>query len=226
LAARARALLLCAAALLSACSSESKWEDYYRDAVVPYYLYLPGSASPSAPAPVVVVLLGESASAAECFDLWQPIAEDRELALICPELPDEALSDTSAMELRMGEVLTSAYGEASLAPRFFLAGFGDSGAFVLEYAFRYPQFVSGVSVMSVEAFPTPSSSAAHAPFQFAVGESDRDGQTAAEAAAETWRQAGLLVRVVSVAGNGNRPNQDFARLVGELASQTSRQTMP
>jgi pimeloyl-ACP methyl ester carboxylesterase len=216
--------MLCVAALLSACSPESKWDDYYRDEVVPYYLYLPGSAS--APAPVLVVLPGEAASAAECFDLWQPIAEDRELALICPELPDEALSVPSAMDLRLGDVLTSAYGEASLASRFFLAGFGDSGVFALEYAFRYPQFVSGVSVMSVEAFPEPNSSAAHAPFQFAVGESDRDRKTTAEAAAESWRQAGLLVRVVSVAGNGERPNQDFARLVGDLAVQTARQTLP
>jgi pimeloyl-ACP methyl ester carboxylesterase len=171
-------------------------------------------------------LPGEAASAAECFDLWQPIAEDRELALICPELPDEALSEPGAMDLRLGDVLTSAYAEASLASRFFLAGFGDSGVFALEYAFRYPRFVSGVSVMSVEAFPEPNSNAAHAPFQFAVGESDRDRKTAAEAAAESWRQAGLLVRVVSVAGNGERPNQDFARLVGDLVVQTTRQTLP
>jgi hypothetical protein len=222
---RTRIPLLVSVLLLSACSLESTWADYYHDEAVPYYLYLPSNPL-AGPPPLMVVLLGAGGSAAECFDLWQPIAEDRELALVCPELPEETLADPRAVELRLSEVLTGIYRQATLRPSFFMVGFAEAGAFALEYAFRYPDYVSGVSAMSVEVYPPPSSVGSHIPFQFAVGEDDRVGQAAADATAGAWRGLGLLVRVVTVEGNGESPNLDFARLAGELAWQVSRQAQP
>ena len=220
---RRRVSLLACAVLAAACSRASEWKDYFHDDPLPYYLYLPEGQTGIYPPPLFVGLLGEGGTAADCFDLWQPLAKERELVLICPELAGgAALTGNTDAEQDMAQVLTQLYSQYTLQPRFFLAGFGDAGRFALDYALRYPQVVSGVSVMAVDEFPAGSTAVANLPFLVALGESDRARAPATDAAAEAWHQLGLLIRVVPISGDGNRPTLDFARLAAELCSQTAR----
>jgi len=220
---RRRVGLLACALLAAACSRVSEWKAYFHDDPLPYYLYLPEGQTGIYPPPLFVGLLGDGGTAADCFDLWQPLAKERELVLICPELAGGAtLTGNIDAEQDLSQVLTQLYSEYALQPRFFLAGFGDAGRFVLDYALRYPQVVSGVSVMAVDEFPAGSTAVADLPFLVALGETDRARAPAVEAAAEAWHQLGLLIRVVPISGDGNRPTLDFARLSAELCSQTAR----
>ncbi|HET7012012.1 MAG TPA: hypothetical protein VFI11_14635 [Anaerolineales bacterium] len=74
--------------------------------------------------------------------------------------------------------------------------------------------------MSVETFPEANAAAVDIPLPLTVGESDRDGRAAVEAAAGSGHPVGLAVRLVMLQGNGRRPNIDFARLDGEVAHPT------
>lgn len=207
----------------AACSRSSAWKDYFHKDPLPYYLFVPEGHPSIDPLPLFVGLLGKGGSALDCFDLWQPLAKEREMALICPELAGgKPLVGSTDAERDLANVLTPLYTQYNLKPRFFLAGFGDAGRFVMDYALRFPQVVSGVAVMAVDEFPPPTTAVTEIPFLVALGENDRARTPAVDAAAEAWRKLGLLIRVVSVSGAGDRPSLDFARLAAELSLQTSQ----
>lgn len=218
-----RAGFLAGLILVAACSRSSEWRAYFHDDPLPHYLYIPEGGAGISPPPLFIGLLGEGGSAVDCFDLWQPLAKERDLVLICPELAGGAtLTGNTDAERDLSNLLTQLYSQYRLQPRFFLAGFGDAGRFVLDYALRFPQVVSGVAVMAVDEFPAGSTAVADLPFLIAIGENDRARAPAVDAAAEAWRQLDLLIRVVPVSGDGNQPTLDFARLAAELCSQTAR----
>ncbi|HSB89950.1 MAG TPA: hypothetical protein VLD63_07995 [Anaerolineales bacterium] len=218
-----RAGLLVCFGLLAACGRGAAWKAYFHDDPLPYYLFVPqGITNPNPPA-LMVGLLGEAGDIVDCFDLWQKLAEERGMALICPELAGgDSLIDNIDADRDLGTVLTDVYASQALQPRFFLAGYGDAGAFALSYALQFPQVVSGVAVMAVDEFPAPSANASNIPFLLALGDDDRARKPAADAATEAWRQMGLSFRLVSIRGDDRQPTQDFARLAAELCQQTSR----
>ncbi len=219
---RRRAGLLMCLALVAACGRGAASQPYYHDDPLPYYLYVPDGHSEQNPAPLFVGLLGNGGSALDCFELWQPLMEDRDLALICPELAKGAnLQDNVDAQRDLGTVLTDVYAQQAFQPRFFLGGYGDGGRFALDYALQFPQVVSGVAAMAVDEWPTPSAAVLQIPFLIALGEDDPARKPAIDAGAEAWRQLGLLVRVVSISGDDRQPTLDFARLAAELCLQTS-----
>lgn len=218
-----RAGLLVSLALVTACGPGAAAQPYYHEDPLPYYLYVPEDRSELNPPPLFVGLLGQGGSALDCFDLWQSLAEDRDLALICPELIGGAdLQGSVDAQRDLGTVLTDVYAQQTFQPRFFLAGFGDAGRFAMDYALQFPQVVSGVAVTAVDELPDPSTTVSQIPFLLALGEEDRERKAAVDSGAEAWRQLGLVIRVVSISGDDRRPSLDFARLAAELASQTSR----
>lgn len=219
---RAVSLLFLALATMS-CGRGAKWQAYFHEDPIPYYLYLPEGRSDLDPAPLFVGLLGSGGSAADCFDLWQPLAKDRDLALICPELAGgEDLHDNIQAERDLGTVLTDVYAQHTFRPRFFVAGFGDAGRFVLDYTLQFPQVISGAAAMAVDEFPAVNAAGLDMPFLIALGQDDRARQSVVAAAEAAWKAQGLVVRVVSIGGDDREPTLDFARLAAELCVQTSR----
>lgn len=199
------------------------WRDYRETTPVEYYFWHPQVESPRGPPVLVIVLLGEGGSPLDCIELFQPLAEDRGYALLCPRLGgSQGLEDPLAAERDLAAILGDLYARDTFNSQFFLAGFADGGTFALEYAFKYPQAVIGVSAMSVGEYPEAFGVVGAPPVQLVLGMQDRSGLEAARATVEAWRTFGLLVRVIEVDGDGRRPSLDFARLASGLSDEVTR----
>ncbi len=207
---------------LSGCRAAA-WRDYHETTPVEYYFWRPQVESPRGPPVLVIGLLGEGGSPLDCIELFQPLADDRGYALLCPRLGgSQGLEDPLVAERDLAAILGDLYAQGRFNSRFFLAGFADGGAFALNYAFKYPQAVIGVSAMSVVEYPEVFGVEAAPPVQLVLGMEDRSGLEAARTAEEAWRSLGLLVRVIEVDGDGRRPSLDFARLASELSDEVTR----
>src|SRR3990172_2433178 len=142
------------------------------------------------------------------------------IALLCPDLGGEGgLADRVQAERDLADVLTDLYAQYDFESKFFLTGFGDGGEFALEYGLKYPGSVSGISAMSVDSYPETFGATGAMPVQILVGESDTDRLAAAQETEEAWRARGVLVRLLTVSGDGGAPNQAFARLASEGIDQ-------
>jgi predicted esterase len=211
------ALLVWLVFLLLAGCRAATWRDYRHSEPVEYYFYYPPADGREAPA-LFIALLGENQSPLDCIDLFQPFAQERRIALLCPGLGgDDGLADRLQAEQDLADILTDLYAQYAFQNKFFLAGFGDGGEFVLDYGFKYPGSVSGISAMSVDEFPEVA--APSMPVQILVGSTDETRLATAQEIADAWQQSGVLVRLLAVDGNGRSPNRDFARLASDVIDQ-------
>lgn len=214
--------VLLAGSLLVACA-DNRWREYRFTEPSEYYFYFPETTLRRGAVPLLISLLGEDRSARDCMELFQSYAFDREIALLCPASQGgNVLEDRLQAETDLAAILAQIYTTHVFQDRFFLAGFGDAGTFALEYGLKYPGAVGGVSAMSVETFPDLPVPFGAPPVQLLVGESDPKGLAKAEEQEQTWRDAGMLIRVASVDGDGRSPSIGFARLASELIDQIVR----
>jgi len=205
--------------LLAGCRAAA-WRDYHHTEPVEYYFSYPTSTGLSGAPPLFIALLGEDRSPLDCIELFQKFAEDRRFALLCPKLGGKAgLADEQQAERDLADILTDLYAQHNFESKFFLTGFGDGGEFALDYGFKYPAAVSGITAMSVDAFPEAAGGLGAMPVQVLVGESDEERLAVAQDIEKDWRTRGILVRLLTVAGNGRAPNQAFARLASEVIDQ-------
>lgn len=213
------ALAILALLLLASCRGAAYRDNHFTTPVEYYFTYPDTTGLHGAPA-LVIGLLGKGHSPLDCIDLFQQFAKDRHFALLCPKLGGRAgLSDQNQAERDLADILAALYRDHTFRDKFYFAGFGDGGDFALEYGMKYPTAVSGVSAMSVDTYPEVVAGAGLPPVQLLVGESDTERMAAAQKAEEAWRPLGILVRLVTVAGNGRQPSKVFARLASELIDQ-------
>jgi pimeloyl-ACP methyl ester carboxylesterase len=211
------ALLVWLVFLLLAGCRAATWRDYLHSEPVEYYFFYPPADGREPPA-LFIALLGADQSPLDCIELFQPFAQERRIALLCPELGGEGgLADRLQAEQDLADVLTDLYAQYPFQNKFFLAGFGDGGEFALDYGFKYPGSVNGISAMSVDEFPEVAASSL--PVQILVGSTDETRLAKAQEIADAWQQNGVLVRLLSVDGNGRTPNRDFARLASDVIDQ-------
>jgi predicted esterase len=217
---RRHALLFCLLLLLLGGCRAAAWRDYHYTDPVEYYFSYPTTTSLSGAPPLFIALLGEGRSPLDCIELFQQFAEDRQFALLCPDLGgEEGLADRPQAERDLADILTELYAEYAFESRFFLTGFGDGGEFALDYGLKYPGSISGVSAMSVDTYPETFSASGALPVQILVGESDAERLAAAQETEQAWRARGVLVRLLVVGGDGRAPNQAFARLASQVIDQ-------
>jgi pimeloyl-ACP methyl ester carboxylesterase len=215
-----RALLASGLLLLLAGCRAQAWRDYYFTDPVEYYFSYPTTTDLGGAPALFIALLGEGRGPLDCIELFQQFAEDRFYALLCPDLGGkEGLADRVQAERDLADVLTDLYTQYDFESKFFLTGFGDGGEFALEYGLKYPGSVSGISAMSVDSYPETFGATGTMPVQILVGGSDTDRLAAAQETEEAWRARGVLVRLLTVAGDGGAPNQAFARLASEVIDQ-------
>lgn len=208
--------------LLASCA-DNRWREFRFSEPSEYYFYYPEATQRRGPPPLLIALLGESRSALDCMELFHSYAVDRGISLLCPGVQGgDDLEDRLQAETNLAAILAQIYTTHLFQDRFFLAGFRDAGTFALEYGLKYPGAVGGVSAMSVETFPELPVPLGVPPVQLLVGESDQKGSERAEAQEQTWRSAGMLIRVASVDGDGRSPSIGFARLASELIDQIVR----
>jgi predicted esterase len=214
------AVLACCSFLLLAGCRAAAWRDYLHTDPVEYYFSYPTAGGLGGAPPLFIALLGEDRRPLDCIELFQQFAEDRQFALLCPELGgDDGLADLPQAERDLAVILTDLYAEYDFENKFFVTGFGDGGEFALEYGLKYPGSVGGISAMSVDTYPESFGAVGAMPVQILVGEADPDRWEAAQEIDEAWRARGVLVRLLSVEGDGGAPNQAFARLAAQVIDQ-------
>jgi poly(3-hydroxybutyrate) depolymerase len=157
-------------AIISACSSTPNPEDFRSADPVEYYFYVPEELTKQH---VFVGIHGAGGSGRDCFHTWQPYAEREGFALLCPSLADAGGGwYQSEAEDKLWLSLQAVRLEHEFELMIFLAGFSAGGQFVQGVVFRYPQAISGVSVISSGNFYAPSTQARTVPFLVTVGEDD------------------------------------------------------
>ncbi|HMK08828.1 MAG TPA: hypothetical protein VK449_07340 [Anaerolineales bacterium] len=208
--------------LLAGCRAAA-WRDYHYTDPVEYYFSYPTTTDLRGAPPLLIALLGKDHSPLDCIEMFQPFAVDRHFALLCPKLGGKnGLADRLQAERDLADILTALYARHGFENKFYLAGFGDGGEFALDYAFKYPGSISGVSAMSVDSFPEEVSPLGPMPVQIVVGDEDAAGRAAAQETARSWKDKGILVRLLTVAGRGRAPDQAFARLASEVIEELAQ----
>ena len=138
--------------IMSACSSAPNPEDFRFADPVEYYFYVPEDLTKHQ---VFVGIHGAGGSGRDCFHTWQPYAEREGFSLLCPSLSDAG----GGWYQSEAEDLQAVRLEHEFDSMIFPAGFSAGAQFVQGVAFRYPQAVSGVSVISSGNFYAPSTRA-------------------------------------------------------------------
>jgi len=209
--------VLIAILLLAGCRAAA-WREYHHVEPVEYYFTYPEVTGLLGPPPLFVALLGEGRTPLDCIELFQPSADERHMAVLCPKLGgDDGLADVLQAEEDLAAILTDLYAQYPFQEGLFLTGFADGGEFVLEYGMKYPTAVGGLSAMSVDKYPDAVT--AGVPVQILVGESDPERLALAQEIEQAWRERGVLVRMLTVDGDGRAPNRAFARLSSEVTDQ-------
>lgn len=147
--------------------------DYRRGEPSEYFIYAPVDGTAGRRWPVFVGIHGFGGSGRDCWSMWQPYADEYGFVLVCPSLADHRGGWYQATgEAYLVQILDQVFREYSVRPGAFLAGFSAGAQFVQGFAFAYPRYVSGVSVISAGNYYTPNAQAAGIPFVVIIGERD------------------------------------------------------
>ncbi len=111
-------------------------------------------------------------------------------------------------------------GQYHLASQEFLAGFSAGARFVQGFAFKYPQYVSAVAILSAGNYYPPSY-AAHIPMLVVIGDQDDPGavKTAADFS-NLLKQSGHDIQYVLLPGVGHALTNRGQQLTIDLFRKT------
>jgi pimeloyl-ACP methyl ester carboxylesterase len=146
-----------------------------------YYLYVPRAYTAERSWPVFVGIHGSGGSGLHCWYWWQSFAHKEGFILICPTLTESGGGwYQSDGERKVNAIISQVSSEYNLEGRLFLAGFSAGAQLVQGYAFRYPQSVKGVAVLSPGYAFSSTMNARDIPFLVVTG--DRESPRRLEAA--------------------------------------------
>lgn len=167
-------LVFCAVIGVVAFNSIPKNTDEYRhDQPSEHYLYVPKNYSADREWPLFVGIHGFGGSGLDCWNLWQSYADKEGFILACPSLADTGGGwYQSTGETKLFNVINRVRSEYRVSPREFLVGFSAGAQFVQGFAFNYPQYVSGVSILSAGNYYPPNLNARGVPFLVVIGDRD------------------------------------------------------
>jgi len=190
---------------------------YRHTGPVEYYLYVPKAYSADREWPLFVGIHGSGGSGLDCWNWWQSYADREGFILLCPSIADANggwYQDDG--ETKVFSVINQVRTEYRIASREFLAGFSAGAQFVQGVAFRYPQYVSGVAVLSAGNYYPPSY-AANVPMLVVIGDRDDPGAVSTSADfASTLEQSGFDVQYVVLPGVGHTLTNQARQLTIEL----------
>lgn len=138
-----------------------------------YYLYVPRAYTAERIWPVFVGIHGSSGSGLHCWYWWQSFADKEGFILICPTLTEAGGGwHQSDGERKVSAIISQVRNEYNLEERLYLAGFSAGAQLVQGYAFRYPQSVKGVAVLSPGYAFSSTMSARDIPFLVVIGDQE------------------------------------------------------
>lgn len=162
------------AAVLAVRNSTPKDPAKYRHVQpVEYYLYAPSSYSDDREWPLFVGIHGAGGTGLDCWRMWQAHAEAEGYILLCPSIP----GDASGFYQDVGEnTVWSAIGEVQKAyrirKRMFFGGFSAGAFFIQGFTYHYPQYVSGLAVLSSGMYLDPGLFPELVPMAVVIGSAD------------------------------------------------------
>jgi predicted esterase len=178
---------------------------YRHESPIEYYLYVPKNYSSDREWPLFVGIHGSGGTGLECWNLWQTYANRENFILLCPSIADSGggwyQSDGEAKVL---SAINQVRADYRVAPREFLVGFSAGAQFVQGFAFKYPQYVSAVSILSAGNYYVPTLAARGIPFLVVIG--DRDDPVAVQGSqglASALSQGGFDVQYEVLPGVGH-----------------------
>jgi hypothetical protein len=140
---------------------------------VEYYLYVPNAYSDEQEWPLFVGVHGAGGTGLDCWNMWQAEAEAEGYILLCPSIP----GDASGFYQDVGEnTVWSAVGQVQkeyrVRKRMFLSGFSAGAFFIQGFTYHYPQYVSGLSVLSSGVYLDPRLFPELVPMAVVIGGAD------------------------------------------------------
>jgi hypothetical protein len=146
---------------------------YLHTQPVEYYLYVPKKYSADQEWPLFVGIHGAGGTGLDCWNLWQSYAEKEGFILLCPSIP----GDASGFYQDVGEnTVWSAVGEVQkeyrVKRRMFFSGFSAGAFFIQGFAYHYPDYVSGLSILSSGVYLNPNLFAQLVPMLVVIGNAD------------------------------------------------------
>jgi|GEM_PF-837105 len=146
---------------------------YRHDSPIEYYLYVPKNYSPDREWPLFVGIHGTGGSGLDCWNWWQSYADNEGFILLCPSIADSNGGwYQSDGNVKVISAVNQVHAEYRVSSKEFLAGFSAGAQFVQGFAFTYPQYVSGVSILSAGNYYRPSLGAKGIPFLVVIGDED------------------------------------------------------
>lgn len=129
--------------------------EYRHTSPVEYYLYVPKNYTDDRTWPLFVGIHGSGGSGLDCWNMWQPYAEEEGFILLCPSIP----GDSGGYYLDVGErtvwnAVREVQKEYKVSSRMFLAGFSAGAYFIQGFALHYPNYVSGLAILSSGYYTT------------------------------------------------------------------------
>lgn len=183
---------------------------------IEYYLYAPKAYAPNRAWTLFIGIHGSGGTGLDCWNLWQPYAEQEGFILLCPTLSDASggwyQNDGESKTWAAINQVSSKY---NIKSRLFIVGFSAGAQFVQGFSFDYPQAVQAVTVLSAGNYYPPSRQAYGIPFLIVIG--DRDDPAAINGSAQ-FAQA--------LANNGSGVSYWLLPGVGhEITSKTKQLTI-
>jgi len=189
---------------------------------IEYYLYAPENYSADREWPLFIGIHGSGGSGLDCWNLWQPYAEKEGFILLCPSIADAGGGwYQNAGEIAVWNVIGEAKKEYRVGQKMFIAGFSAGAQFVQGFAFNYPQYISGVSVLSAGNYYRASLAAKDISFLVVIGERDQPSSVAQSARFyQALAQNGFDVQYKVLPGVGHAVTKDGVNLTIDLFRKT------
>lgn len=197
-------------------------EQYKHVQPVEYYLYIPENYSADREWPLFVGIHGAGGNGLQCWQLWQAYAEREGFILLCPSIPgtpDGFYQDVgeNTVWAAVGEVKK----EYRVRQRMFLSGFSAGAYFIQGFTYHYPQYVSGLSILSSGLYVNPNVFPEIIPMLVVIG--DRDNASAVQTSqmfVQDLQKYGFNVQYLVMPGVGHAVTKDGVDLTINVFRQT------
>jgi len=193
--------------------------EYRHTSPVEYYLYVPKDYAGDRTWPLFVGIHGSGGSGLDCWNMWQPYAEDEGFILLCPSIP----GDSGGYYLDVGEqtvwsAVRAVQKEYNVSSRMFMAGFSAGAYFIQGFALHYPNYVSGLAILSSGYYTTGFP---RVPVLIVIGGADHPESLQANAELATYlNNKGYDLRYYILPGVGHWPTSKTEELTIELFRKT------
>jgi predicted peptidase len=147
--------------------------NYKHTQPVEYYLYVPKGYSGDKEWPLFVGIHGAGSSGMECWNLWQSSADKEGFILLCPTIPGDATGYYQDVgENTVWNAINAVKKEYRVKPRMFFSGFSAGAFFIQGFAFHYPEYVNGLSILSSGVYLNPRVFRLLIPMSVVIGDQD------------------------------------------------------